>query len=66
VLLLHGEPPSICSGARQKLKGRFDIIIIRANNELVEAWLTIHEDELYASWNLAVRNEHFGKIAPLQ
>jgi hypothetical protein len=34
--------------------------------KLVEAWLTIHEDELYASWNLAVRNEHFGKIAPLQ
>jgi hypothetical protein len=34
--------------------------------KLVEAWLAIHEDELYAAWNKAVRNEHFGKIAPLQ
>jgi hypothetical protein len=34
--------------------------------KLVEAWLAIHEDELYTAWNKAVRNEHFGKIAPLQ
>jgi hypothetical protein len=34
--------------------------------KLVEAWLAIHEDELYDAWNKAVRNEHFDKIAPLQ
>ena len=33
---------------------------------LVLAWITIHEDELYAAWNKAVRNEPFGKIEPLK
>ncbi len=28
---------------------------------LVLAWVTIHEDELYAAWNRAVRNEPFEK-----
>ena len=34
--------------------------------KLVQAWATIHEDELYAAWNKAVKNEPFGKIDPLQ
>ncbi len=33
---------------------------------LVEAWLAIHEDELYAAWNNAVRGIPFGKIEPLR
>ena len=33
---------------------------------LVQAWATIHEDELYAAWNSAVKNEPFGKIEPLR
>jgi len=33
---------------------------------LVLAWITIHEDELYAAWNKAVRDEPFGKIEPLR
>lgn len=33
---------------------------------LVQAWATIHEDELYAAWNNAVKNEPFGKIEPLR
>ena len=33
---------------------------------LVLAWIAIHEDELYASWNKAVKNEPFGKIEPLK
>ena len=32
---------------------------------LVSAWLAIHEDELYADWNKAVRGEPPEKIAPL-
>jgi hypothetical protein len=32
---------------------------------LVQAWIIIHEDELYQAWNLAVQNKHFDKIAPL-
>ena len=34
--------------------------------KLVVAWLAIHEDEVYAAWNRAVRNEPFGKIEPLR
>jgi hypothetical protein len=34
--------------------------------KLVQAWAAIHEDELYATWNKAVRNEPFDKISPLQ
>jgi hypothetical protein len=33
---------------------------------LVLAWLAIHEEELYAAWNNAVRNEPFDKIEPLR
>jgi len=33
--------------------------------KLVTAWAALHEDELYAAWNKAVRNVPFGKIAPL-
>ena len=33
---------------------------------LVQAWLTIHEDELYGAWNKAVRGEPFGRIEPLR
>lgn len=34
--------------------------------KLVQAWAAIHEDELYAAWNNAVRNISFGKIDPLK
>lgn len=33
---------------------------------MVEAWMTIHEDELYKAWNDAVRNIPFAKIEPLR
>jgi hypothetical protein len=34
--------------------------------KLVAAWAALHEDELYAAWNNAVKNEPFNKIKPLQ
>lgn len=34
--------------------------------KLVQAWAVIHEEELYAAWNDAVRNIPPGKIDPLQ
>lgn len=34
--------------------------------KLVQAWAAIHEDELYAAWNNAVRSIPFGKIDPLR
>lgn len=33
---------------------------------LVQAWITIHEEELYQAWNNAVRGIPFGKIEPLR
>ncbi len=32
---------------------------------LVQAWVTIHEDELYAEWNKAVKGIPTGKLEPL-
>lgn len=34
--------------------------------KLLQAWLILHEDELYAAWNSAVQNKPFGKIDPLK
>ena len=34
--------------------------------KLVQAWLVLHEEELYAAWNKAVQGQPFDKIAPLQ
>ena len=34
--------------------------------KIITAWLCIHEDELYAAWNNAVRGLHFNKIEPLK
>ncbi len=33
---------------------------------MVEAWMIIHEDELYKAWNSAVRGVPFSKIDPLR
>ena len=32
---------------------------------IVVGWLALHEEEVYAAWNKAVRGEPFEKIAPL-
>lgn len=34
--------------------------------KLVQAWILIHEDELYKAWNNAVRNIPFDRIEPLR
>ena len=34
--------------------------------KMVQACAAIHEEELYAAWNNAVRNIPFGKIEPLR
>ena len=33
---------------------------------LLQAWMILHEDELYAAWNNAVQNKEFGRIEPLR
>ena len=32
---------------------------------LLQAWMILHEDELYTAWNKAVQGREFGKISPL-
>ncbi len=34
--------------------------------QMVIGWLALHETEVYAAWNKAVRNEEFDKIQPLR
>ena len=34
--------------------------------KLIQAWLILHEEELYAAWNKAVQGESFNKIEPLR
>jgi hypothetical protein len=34
--------------------------------KMVQAWIEIHKDELFADWELAVAGEHPYAIAPLQ
>jgi len=34
--------------------------------KLIQAWLILHEDELYAAWNKAVQSQPFEKIEPLR
>jgi len=33
---------------------------------LLQAWMILHEDELYQAWNNAVQNKVFDRIAPLR
>ena len=34
--------------------------------KLIQAWLVLHEEELYASWNKAVQSQPFERIEPLR
>jgi len=34
--------------------------------KLIQAWLVLHEEELYAAWNKAVQSQPFNKIEPLR
>jgi hypothetical protein len=37
----------------------------RKQLKIVVGWLAFHEEEVYKAWNLAVKGEHFEKIAPM-
>ena len=59
---IHGEYEASIGIDGELLAGSFPVKELK----LVQAWAAIHEEELYAAWNKAVRNEPFGKIAPLK
>lgn len=58
----HAEYEASIAIDGELLAGSFPVKELK----LVQAWAAIHEEELYAAWNKAVRNEPFGKIAPLK
>ena len=35
------------------------------DNQLVKAWIIIHQEDLMANWNLAVKGDTLFKIKPL-
>lgn len=40
--------------------------LVRQQRKMVQAWVEIHKDELFADWELAVAGEQPFRIAPLQ
>ena len=38
----------------------------RSQLRMVQAWIELHQDELMAAWDMAVKGFRPGKIAPLQ
>lgn len=34
--------------------------------KLVQAWIILHENELYSAWNSAVKGQEFNSIEPLR
>lgn len=59
---MQGDSEASVGIDRELLSGSLPAKTLR----IVSGWMAFHEDELYEAWNKAVRNEPFGKIAPLQ
>lgn len=58
----YGEDEASVALDGEVLEGRLPLKQYR----LLVAWMTIHEEELYAAWNNAVRSMPFDKIDPLR
>ena len=62
VHVYYGENEASVSLDGEVLEGKLPIKQYR----MVAGWMAIHEDELYAAWNKAVRNIAFEKIESLK
>lgn len=62
VHVYYGECKASVSFDGEVLDGRLPLKQYR----ILLGWMTIHEEELYAAWNNAVRNIPFDKIEPLK
>lgn len=62
VHVYYGENEASVALDGEVLEGRLPVKQYR----MVAGWMAIHEDELYAAWNNAVRNIAFEKIEPLK
>ena len=61
VHVYYGEESASIAIDGEVLDGRLPV----KQYKLVAGWLALHEDELYAAWNNAVRQIPFDKIEPL-
>ncbi|MDD6570965.1 MAG: DUF4160 domain-containing protein [Thermoflexaceae bacterium] len=62
VHVYYGENEASVAIDGELLQGKLPLKQYR----MVVAWMAIHEDELYAAWNNAVRQMPFEKIEPLK
>ena len=67
----HHEPHSHCIYGDDELVMSLNGDVIEGSlpknkQKLVEAWVTLHEDELRANWQLLSEGEGFFKIDPLK
>lgn len=58
----YAEYTAVIALDGELLKGEIPVKQLK----LIEAWMAIHEEELYKAWNDAVRNIPFAKIDPLR
>ncbi|MBO7122666.1 MAG: DUF4160 domain-containing protein [Treponema sp.] len=61
VHVFYGENEASVALDGEVLDGKLPVRQYR----ILSGWLALHEDELYAAWNKAVRGEPFEKIPPL-
>ena len=62
VHVYYGEYEASVGFDGEVLEGKLPIKQYR----ILAGWMVIHEDELYAAWNKAVRQMPFDRIEPLQ
>lgn len=62
VHVYYGEYEASVSLDGEVLEGKLPLKQYR----MVSGWMALHEDELYAAWNNAVREKPFSKIEPLK
>ena len=62
VHVYYGENQASIALDGELLQGKLPLKQYR----MVVGWMAIHEDELYAAWNNAVRQMSFEKIEPLK
>lgn len=58
----YGEYEASVSLDGEVLEGKLPLKQYR----MISGWMALHEDELYAAWNNAVREKPFSKIEPLK
>lgn len=59
---LYGEEEIVVSLNGEVLEGKFP----NRQLKMLLAWMTIHEDELYANWKMLSEGEGYFRIAPLK